>query len=179
MKKKTIKGLIIFVSVVAILCVTAVFVIPQLIDLNHYKPLIEKKVEDATGRKLTINGDIHLTIGLQPTIAVSDVTLSNPSWASTPNAASIKTLFVQFSLLSLLQGHLEIHKLTMDGADINVESHGKQGSNWQFTTDDTSTKKVTAPKESKKKAEQRSRRKVSTDRGIKINKTIRRAKSFT
>jgi len=53
-------------------------------DYNKLKPEIIRAVKDATGRELTLGGDIELAIGLSPSLVVADVMLANAPWGSQP-----------------------------------------------------------------------------------------------
>jgi uncharacterized protein involved in outer membrane biogenesis len=60
-------------AVLLIAIIVAAYVILSAYDYNKFKPRIAKVVEDATGRKLTLAGDIDLEVGLSPTLVVEDV----------------------------------------------------------------------------------------------------------
>ena len=53
-------------------------------DFNKFKPMIAKAVMDATGRELTIAGDIGFRLGVRPTLNVAEVSLQNAPWSSHP-----------------------------------------------------------------------------------------------
>ena len=60
--KSIIKWLFIFGGVFIVLIIAAVIIIPQFIDVKKYKPVIEQKVAEATGRAFTLGDDIDLSI---------------------------------------------------------------------------------------------------------------------
>ena len=60
--KKTIKWLLIVVGALVALVIVALVVIPMFVDVQEYKPEIEKKVSEMTGRTFTINGDLKLSL---------------------------------------------------------------------------------------------------------------------
>jgi len=59
-----------------------VYVILSGYDFNRFKPQIAQTVRDATGRELTIGGDIRLQIGLTPALVVENVSFQNAPWGS-------------------------------------------------------------------------------------------------
>jgi uncharacterized protein involved in outer membrane biogenesis len=73
MRWKRIVGI---AAVLFIATIVAAYVILSTYDYNKFKPRIAEVVEDATGRKLTLAGDIDLEIGLSPTLVVEDVNLA-------------------------------------------------------------------------------------------------------
>ena len=71
------------VGVFAIAAIGLVIFVATL-DLNAYKAEIEAAVEEATGRRLAIDGDIHLAWTPRPT-------LTTPSTSPTPPGAADRT----------------------------------------------------------------------------------------
>ena len=67
---------------IIVVLITAAYVYLNTYDYNKLKPLIAQRVEDATGRKLSIDGDISLKVGFLPSLAVTDVGLAYVSWGS-------------------------------------------------------------------------------------------------
>jgi uncharacterized protein involved in outer membrane biogenesis len=78
------------VAVLLIAIIVAAYLILSTYDYNKFKPRIAKVVEDATGRKLTLAGDIDLEVGLSPTLVVEDVSFQNATWGSRPELAKLK-----------------------------------------------------------------------------------------
>jgi uncharacterized protein involved in outer membrane biogenesis len=64
-------------AVLFIATIVAAYLILSTYDYNKFKPFIAKVVEDATGRKLTLAGDIDLEVDLSPTLVVEDVSFQN------------------------------------------------------------------------------------------------------
>ena len=101
-------------------------------DFNRLKPRIIKAVKDATGRELTLGGDIRLKIGLRPVLVAGKVELANAAWGSRPVMAGIKRFEVQVALLPMIRGEVEIRKLFLVGPDILVETDKSGRSNLSF-----------------------------------------------
>ena len=88
------------VLVVVVLGGAAIFVMS--LDFNQYKGLIARQVEQATGRSLTIKGNIALALSLTPTLVADDLSLANAEGGSRPEMVTVKRLEVQLQLLPLL-----------------------------------------------------------------------------
>jgi uncharacterized protein involved in outer membrane biogenesis len=101
-------------------------------DFNGLKPQIRQAVFDATGRELTLEGDIGLGLGLQPTLVVENVGLQNTSWGSRPQMATIKRLQIQVSLIPLLTGVVKVKRLILVEPDILIETNKQGNSNLEF-----------------------------------------------
>ncbi len=68
--------------IVLVIAGVAVFLLT--LDVNQYKGRIAEAVKDATGRDLTLKGDIKLVVGFSPSLAVNDVAFANAPWGSRP-----------------------------------------------------------------------------------------------
>ena len=106
------------------------------LDFNQYKPQLVAQVEALTGRKMTIDGELELSISLRPSIEVNGASLANAPWSSTEQMASIGQLSVQVELLPLLTGDVRVTRLIVRQADILLESSAEGEANWQFTKSD-------------------------------------------
>ncbi len=60
--RRALKITVSVVAVLVLLVVALAIAIPLLFDLNDHKDRIAAEVHDATGRELTIDGDLDLTI---------------------------------------------------------------------------------------------------------------------
>jgi uncharacterized protein involved in outer membrane biogenesis len=123
----------VFCGVIVVLII-AVYVILSTYNFNTLKPQITKAVWDATGRELTLGGDIHLKIGLTPSLAVENVGLQNAPWGSRPKMATIKRFEVQVALLPLIFGNIELKRLILVEPDILIETNRSGKSNLEFET---------------------------------------------
>ena len=117
-----------------VLAVAAVAVLVATFDPNSYKPQIVAAVRSATGRELNIGGRIGLSISLQPTLEVSDVSFSNPPGFSRPQMVTLHKLELQLALVPLLSKRIQIARLVLDQPDILLETDAKGQSNWQFAS---------------------------------------------
>jgi uncharacterized protein involved in outer membrane biogenesis len=104
------------------------------------KPRIIAEVERATGRTMTISGDIGVKLSLEPTISIDDVTLSNPAGTSAgafsrPEMLRVARVELSLALLPLLEHRLEVSHISLIRPDIMLET-GKSGRrNWAFARD--------------------------------------------
>ena len=101
-------------------------------DPNSLKPRITTAVEHATGRTLALSGPIHLVWSLWPTVALSDVSLSNPPGFSRPQMATLQRLDVQLAVLPLLHDRVAITRLVLQHPDILLETDAQGRPNWTF-----------------------------------------------
>lgn len=102
------------------------------VSLNDFKPEIESAVEDATGRKLVITGDLNMGFSLVPTLVATDVRFSNAAGAKGPHMVTAQLLRVKFDLLSLLGDKPNILGVALKDADIWIETNRAGVGNWNF-----------------------------------------------
>lgn len=129
-------GTIVKILVVLVIAVIAGGIaILKSIDLNEYRPVIAQKAEEATGRKLTLAGEIYLDIWtLTPSIAIDDVSFANAPWGSQPEMATLKRLEVRVAILPLLDKQLEVQRFVLVEPKILLETDASGKGNWQFET---------------------------------------------
>jgi uncharacterized protein involved in outer membrane biogenesis len=133
------KYVLIGLVVLVVAVVVAGIAILKSQDFNQYKALIAEKVKEATGRDLTLAGDVELVISWNPALAVNDVTFSNASWGSRPELIKMKRLEAEVRLIPLLSGNVEVNRIVLKGADILLETNDKGQGNWVFTPAASST----------------------------------------
>ena len=126
--RKLVIGLIAAVVVV----LAAALIGPSFVDWNKYKPEITERVKAATGREITIAGDLSLSILPAPTLSVHDVTLANMPGASEPNMASLKALDVRVAFLPLLQGNIKVESIALIQPVITLEILADGRRNWDI-----------------------------------------------
>ncbi len=120
------------VAVVLVAVVVAGVAVLKSMDFNEYRGLIAEQVKAATGRDLTIAGDLRLDISLAPAVAVEGVTFANAPWGSRPEMVTLRRLEVQVELLPLLTGDVRVTRIVLVGLDALLETDGKGRGNWEF-----------------------------------------------
>jgi uncharacterized protein involved in outer membrane biogenesis len=123
-------------AVLFIATIVAAYLILSTYDYNKFKPFIAKVVEDATGRKLTLAGDIDLEVDLSPTLVVEDVSFQNATWGSRPELAKLKRLEIQIALLPLILKRIAVKKIILVSPDILIETDSSGKSNLDFETEE-------------------------------------------
>ena len=91
-----------------------------LFDPNDYKGEIAAAVEKATGRQLTLDGDLELAVFPTIRIAVGGATLSNaPGFGDEP-MARIGSATLSLALFPLLAKRIEISQARIEGLELNL-----------------------------------------------------------
>ncbi len=104
------------------------------LDVNQYKDRITTALEDATGRRVTLNGPMDLALGFSPALVAEDVSIGNADWAEAPHMASVGRLEAQVDILPLLQGSVRIVRLVLADATVALETNAEGAGNWSLGT---------------------------------------------
>lgn len=102
-------------------------------DINKHRDQIEAALSKETGRSVKFGGKIDFGLSLKGlTLAIHDVSFGNPSWASRPDMAKVKTFDLKVGVLPLLAHHIDIKGLVIEDADILLESQNENRHNWDM-----------------------------------------------
>jgi uncharacterized protein involved in outer membrane biogenesis len=126
------KKILIAVGALLVLAVAAVLVVPSFIDWNGYKQQIESEARKATGRDLSIDGDISLALLPAPKLSVKGVRFANAEGGSAPDMASLESLDVRVALMPLLSGKIQVTSLTLVKPTILLEKLADGRGNWEM-----------------------------------------------
>jgi AsmA protein len=102
------------------------------LDPDAYKPQIEAAVLRATGRHLTIGGQLRIGLFNGPRIKATDVALSNAPGGSRPQMVTVGEVKARLALLPLLAGRIEIDRLELIRPDLLLEITADGQPNWRF-----------------------------------------------
>ena len=129
MIKKILLGLV----ALAVVAIAGVVIAVNTIDFNQYRGEIAAQVQKATGRTLTIKGDLKASVfSLTPSIKVNNVTFANAPWGSKPEMATIGTFGADVQLIPLLSKNIRINRIVLEDANILLETDKQGKGNWAF-----------------------------------------------
>lgn len=127
---KLIKKTILVLSVLLLVVLVALSIFVYTFDANHYKPQISEQVEQATGRKLTIEGNVKLSLFPWIGLSLNQVSLANaPGFGSEP-FARLQALNVKVALLPLLKQQLKVDKVRLQGLYLSLQQSRDGRNNW-------------------------------------------------
>ncbi len=101
-------------------------------DADHYKPEILAAIRRATGRDVSVSGDIRLSLNPGLTLEANDATLGNFPNGSRPDMATLRRVEAEVAFWPLLRGHVEIQRLVLVHPDILLETDAEGRPNWWF-----------------------------------------------
>lgn len=115
---------------IAALVVVAMFIVTQLVDANRFKPQIQRAVAEATGRTLSIDGDLELDWFPWLSVRVESATLANPAGFAGPPLLTVQQANIGARLFPLLDGRLELDRVRLDGLDVQLHRLADGRANW-------------------------------------------------
>lgn len=131
--RRWLRYLILAIAVVILAPIAAACVFIARFDPNKYAPQIAAAMQDATGRTLTIGAPIHLQLSLTPSLAASNLSLSNPPGFTSPALLTLDKVEAQIALLPLLRHQLDILDLKLEGPKLYLERNAAGQADWNFT----------------------------------------------
>jgi AsmA protein len=144
---KAIKwGLIICASLV-VLVIAVLLIAPAFIDIRDYKPQLEQKVTDATGRPFSVGDDLSLSLFPWAGISFSDLRLGNPPGFSEKELVTVKSFEVRVKLLPLISKDIQVKRFILNEPHIILVKNKSGQVNW---TQPETAKKKSAAEETKK-----------------------------
>ena len=109
----------------------AIAVLVLLVDPNSFKPRIEAGVREATGREFALVGDIELKFFPWLALRTGEGRFGNPAGFGAAPMASWRSAQLGVRLFPLLAGDLEVDRIRLDGADVQLVLKADGTANWQ------------------------------------------------
>jgi AsmA protein len=129
--KKVIKwGLIVGAALIVII-VAGLLIIPLFVDVEQYKPYVEKQVSEATGRPFTMGGDLGLSLFPWAGFSLSDLHLGNGAGFAEKDMVSVRSFEVRVKLLPLLSREVKVKRFVLDEPRIVLEMDKSGRGNWE------------------------------------------------
>ncbi len=131
-----------------LLLLAVVIIAPMVIDPNDYRDEIQAVVKEKTGRELSINGQLSLSVFPWIGVGIEQVSLSNASGFKSEYFAQIEQAKVKVKLLPLLSQQLEVSTVVLKGLQLNLAKNKVGVSNWadMLTAPDSKTEAVSSEK---------------------------------
>ena len=132
MTKRKRRALIWLSSVFGIIAIAAAVFFSTL-DQNKAKKYISAGVSKATGRQLSINGDLKLDLGWISRVSASQIQFENAKWSKHPQMVEVGLVDVQIDLWQLLsEFRLVLPTVTISQPKVILEKNAEGSANWEF-----------------------------------------------
>ena len=101
-------------------------------DFGRFKGYAEQAAMDATGRKLAIDGAVHLSLLPSPSLVAEKVRFANAPWGSAPDMAKVDKVEARVALVPLLARKVVVERLVLVSPEILLETDKYRQGNWEF-----------------------------------------------
>lgn len=129
-----VKRFLIGFGVVMALLAAVLVALPWLIPLDYDKGQITAQVKAITGRDLSIDGPMRLSL-FPLSVEAHGVAFANPPGSQQPAMVKLDTIDVELRLLPLLSGRLDIARFVLKKPVIDLEVDPAGVPNWVFAHD--------------------------------------------
>ncbi len=143
--KKVIKWFMIAVGFLAIVVIAMLLLLPVFMDMQKYKPYIERRVSEAVGRPFTMGEKFKASLFPWAGVSLSDLHLGNPPGFDEKDFVSVKSFEIRVKLLPLLLSKfkdIQINHIILNEPRIALIKQKDGKTTWEW--------KEKAPAQSKK-----------------------------
>jgi AsmA protein len=144
---KALKWIIAVFAGLLLLIVAAVLIAPMVIDLDRFKPRIEREASTALGRPVTIGGKIEPSVFPWIGVAVHDLHLGNPDGFEQSDFASVGLFEIRVRLWPLLSGEYEVKQFVVNDPRIVLIRQKDGRANWEGLGGDREAEPKAEPQE--------------------------------
>ena len=121
-----------------VLLIAGVLVAPSFIDWNAHKDRIAGEVRKATGRDVSIAGDVSLSLLPAPAFSAAGVTLANIEGGSHPAMVELEALKIRVAPMPLLGGEVQVQSVTLLKPVIRLDVLADGRANWDLSPSEQS-----------------------------------------
>lgn len=125
-----LKRLLLAALLLLVLLIIAAGVFIATVNPNDYKQQIAALVQEKTGRLVSFNGPIRLSVFPWLGVRLESVAVGNAPGFMPENMLQAKVVEAKAAFWPLLQGRFEIGKLVLDGAQIHLARNRAGVTNW-------------------------------------------------
>ncbi len=110
---KTMRRVVLLIAGITVLLVAVAITLPLLIDVERYRPWIEERARQTTGRDISL-GKMSLRLFPAPALSVESVKVAEGPLLPDRDALQLQKLSIRLGLGGLLRGRPEVRSLVLD-----------------------------------------------------------------
>jgi AsmA protein len=126
---RLIKALVAMIVGLVVLAGAALFLLPT----QRIAMLAAGQFQAATGRNLVVAGPVRASFYPVIGARMSDIRIGNPDWAGAAPFLQADTLEIGLSLPALIRGDIEITRIILDAAQIDLQRDAQGRANWDIS----------------------------------------------
>ncbi len=123
-------SLLLTLTALFILVLSALFAAPLFIDWNDYRPAFEEQATKLLGRKVKVDGEVHLVVLPSPELKFDDVKVANADGSLEKPFLEAKSLEARLNIGALFSGTVEAHQLTIVDPVLRLALNADGTGNW-------------------------------------------------
>lgn len=128
--KALIRIMVVVIGLVLLLVTGAFVYLRFVFDPNDFRARLGEEVRKATGRELTIDGDLELSVFPWLGVRIGAARLGNAPGFPAQDFARIRAAQVRALLMPLLSGRVEVDRVVLEGLELNLEVDRQGLGNW-------------------------------------------------
>ena len=97
---------------------------------DFYRWVLRQAIEGRLERDVRVEGTFEFELGLEPTVTVTDVSITDALWTGREEMAHAERLELQVAIVPLLSGIVAIPRLTVHGLRMQLERSADGRANW-------------------------------------------------
>jgi AsmA protein len=130
--KKILKWGIILIASLVVIIIAAILIIPRVVDVQKYKPVLEEKIAEASGRPFSVSEDLRLSVFPWAGISFSDLQLGNVKGFKEKDFLKIKSFEARIKLLPLLFKDIQVKKFILNEPRMVLVKNKDGRVNWEL-----------------------------------------------
>ncbi|WP_445679666.1 AsmA family protein [Radicibacter daui] len=127
-----IKNLLLAFVVLIALALGAALIIPGFVDWSSYRDTLAQQLSAATGRQVSLDGELRFSFLPSPVLYVSNAHIANPEGAAEQDFLSLDTLEVKLAMAPLFSGRIEVESVTLVSPRLVLEVLADGQVSWQM-----------------------------------------------
>jgi AsmA protein len=145
--KKFLKWGAIVVGGLIAFVIVALLVIPMFVNVRQYKPMIEKRVAEATGRTVSFGDDLRLSLFPWAGLTFSDLQMGNPPGFAEKEFLTVKSFDMRVKLLPLFFKDIQVQRFVLNEPQIVLVKSKDGRANWEMPQKPPSAQPAPGPAE--------------------------------
>jgi len=129
---RTVRAILILLLLIVIM-IGVVLVVEPNFNLATQRAPISQALSRWAGREIQLGGDIRIALGRHSRIAIQDVRISNPDWASAPDLLHAAEVAGGIDLLAMLSGVMHLQGLQLRDAVVALQVSPDGERSWDFS----------------------------------------------
>ncbi|RUM94638.1 MAG: hypothetical protein DSZ28_02120, partial [Thiothrix sp.] len=127
---KILKWTLLVLLILIFLVIAGVGIAVATLDPNDYKEQITEQVKKATGRELTLEGDISWSLFPWLGLNLGKASLANPEGFGDQPFAALEEVDIHVAIMPLIKKQVQAKKVLISGVSVNLQKNADGKDNW-------------------------------------------------